>query len=815
MTDQVKDNELTEAVNNTSMDQEDTIPTDQQTPVVSQGASTTEITSDASIKPVLSYSEPASPHDSTSIVKDQEGNLVGESKQNPILQEYWNACQTGDYPTVKRLISSHAVDITADFDPAPSERITGLHWAAINNRLDIVKYLVSQGADPNFQSGAMRATPLHWAARYGYVHVVDYLIRVGGADVTLCDDQGFNLLHLAVNSSNIMLVAYVLFFCCVDTNATHAQLDINAVDPKGRSALLWAAYQGDSLTVKMLLRFGADLRLLDEGGFTALHWGCVKGQMHVLKMLIQAGGDVFQKTGDGKDCFMICDELKTRYALNQALATCGYTEQGYVIPKFFKKPEHAKLLTFLVPIWFIGATLYTFDVFRLLPAMVLTILHGVVVNRLLYKFVLPSYIPRRIDDENKGRIFNSHRETLSRSPLLAGIFFGSLIWLTVLTLKNSELTLKNFLSPLSQIFINVVPPTYVLFSRLVFSDPGVIPEATLGQDLETIRTTILQLLEIGKFDTENFCIETWIRKPKRSKFSTFSNGVIMRFDHYCPWVYNDIGLRNHKIFLIFIFLIELGIFTFTAITLQRFDQLEELYEGNTNRHGVAELTCSWTFGNDELCYGWVYDRSTFVFLVWSLFQSVWVGFLIAVQLFQIIVGVTNYEFNTYSRENRRRKNFLAGGSMRNENFNTAPEELRNVHGDETDLDGTELPNEDATRLDVPQNDRRNFFKFLFKLTGISQLVAILKETIGCSDTRSNSGSRGILKNLGSIPTNYGWKQNIIDFWMSSDVKAPFYSRFLGSPTSSKALLNGSEVDYSKLYELPTRDIPQSGTVEMV
>lgn len=129
---------------------------------------------------------------------------------------------------------------------------------------------------------------------------MDFLLK-HGADPTMTDDQGFNLLHLSVNSSNIMLVLYVLF-----SVVSKGLLDVDCQDPKGRTSLLWAAYQGDSLTVAVLLKFGANIKIADTGrGFTPLHWGTVKGQPHVLKYLIQDGADFFQKTDAGKDCFAI------------------------------------------------------------------------------------------------------------------------------------------------------------------------------------------------------------------------------------------------------------------------------------------------------------------------------------------------------------------------------------------------------------------------------------------------------------------------------------------------------------------------------
>jgi palmitoyltransferase ZDHHC13/17 len=39
---------------------------------------------------------------------------------------------------------------------------------------------------------------------------------------------------------------------------------------------MWAAYQGDAISVDIILKHGADPMLQDEKGMTALHWGVVK-----------------------------------------------------------------------------------------------------------------------------------------------------------------------------------------------------------------------------------------------------------------------------------------------------------------------------------------------------------------------------------------------------------------------------------------------------------------------------------------------------------------------------------------------------------
>lgn len=685
--------------------------------------------------------------------EDGSGIDIPKKEVDQLLAQYHQACQSGDVVTVKKLIKSHSIDIYEDYDP--EEKITGLHWAAINNRLSVVKYLIAQGADVNFQAENLHATPLHWAARYGYVYIVDYLILFG-ADVNIADDQGFNLLHLAVNSSNIILVAYVLFFV-----VSKGLIDINCEDPKGRTALLWASYQGDSLTVALLLKFGANIRIQDQGGFTALHWGVVKGQTHVISYLIREGGDFLQKTKDGKDCFTIANELNTIHPLTSALEACGFNKDGFPVTKIFSNTLHAKFTISIIPLILIGFAFNLFINLNFYIWFMVLIAVGLLLNKLLNKYVLPSFISHH--DINDPLIDYS----LSRSPLMSGIFFGSLFWISIvwgiMILPNIYDT-ETYYSNFSMLLILVC--IYYIFVKLVNSDPGVKPANR--DDHELIRTIIKDLMDIGKFDTENFCIETWVRKPLRSKYSKFSNGIVSRFDHFCPWVYNDIGLKNHKLFMFFILLVEIGIINFTYLVIEYFDVLEDKFEDDIN--------CG-ILGNDELCYGYKYDKFTFISMIWSVIQAVWIVFLLFIQFLQICKGVSNFEFNKYMKENRERHDMVHRSSYGN--FNTTPEEMK-----------------DEEEIDTTRNELNDLHK---GKSLIGSCCHAILEIIGID---IDTNWKQYTHNRISIPTDYGIRQNFADFWLTSDVNAPTWQRFLFSTRDSRALLNGTEVDYFTLYDLP-------------
>src|SRR5271156_3227361 len=189
---------------------------------------------------------------------------------------HWAAMQ-GALDVLEYLLAQGA---SADAnDPSPESGLVAypLHWAAINGRLMFCKVLLDHGAQVDSKGGELDATPMMWAAKYipfypssachvlmrrnGHVYIVHLLLQYGG-DPLLTDAQGFNTIHLATHSSNIMLILYLLHQPLITPDLT---------DPQDHTPIMWAAYQGDALSVDVLLRWGADVKKRDQAGLTALH----------------------------------------------------------------------------------------------------------------------------------------------------------------------------------------------------------------------------------------------------------------------------------------------------------------------------------------------------------------------------------------------------------------------------------------------------------------------------------------------------------------------------------------------------------------
>ncbi|KAJ3227162.1 Palmitoyltransferase zdhhc13 [Clydaea vesicula] len=186
-------------------------------------------------------------------------------------------------------------------DLLDNEACSSLHWAAINNRIEVALYLISVKATVDIRGGQLSATPLHWAARAGHIHMVTILLK-NGADPTLFDGQGYNALHLAAHAGHHLLMLYL--------NAIG--MDWNTPDSASRTCLHWVAYQGNSLdSLKSLLKHNVGLDFLDNSGYTALHWSVIANHLDFSYELVKAGCNIDVKDGQGKTALDWAKERNT------------------------------------------------------------------------------------------------------------------------------------------------------------------------------------------------------------------------------------------------------------------------------------------------------------------------------------------------------------------------------------------------------------------------------------------------------------------------------------------------------------------------
>ena len=97
------------------------------------------------------------------------------------------ACRAGDFEEVK--------ETKAYIKEKDDHGNTGLHFASANGYLEIVQYLIQNGAELNLVNDTEN-TCLHWAALNGHLNIVTLLLE-NGADPQLKNSSGRSAATLA------------------------------------------------------------------------------------------------------------------------------------------------------------------------------------------------------------------------------------------------------------------------------------------------------------------------------------------------------------------------------------------------------------------------------------------------------------------------------------------------------------------------------------------------------------------------------------------------------------------------------------------
>uniref|UniRef100_A0A671YAU7 Ankyrin 2 n=1 Tax=Sparus aurata TaxID=8175 RepID=A0A671YAU7_SPAAU len=126
------------------------------------------------------------------------------------------------------------------------------------------------------------------AARAGNIDkVLEYL--KGGVDISTCNQNGLNALHLAAKEGHVDLVQELL-----DRGAA-----VDSATKKGNTALHISSLAGQAEVVKLLVKRGADINAQSQNGFTPLYMAAQENHLDVVRYLLENGGNQSTATEDG------------------------------------------------------------------------------------------------------------------------------------------------------------------------------------------------------------------------------------------------------------------------------------------------------------------------------------------------------------------------------------------------------------------------------------------------------------------------------------------------------------------------------------
>jgi ankyrin repeat protein len=196
-------------------------------------------------------------------------------------QEIIEAAKTGDLAKVKKLIEKDPSLIRIKDETGR----TTLHWAARGVHVEVLSYLVSQGADVN-STDINGVTSLHSVCSRGHVEAARILIE-NGADPAAAMSDMSTPLHLAVVNGSVDLAELLI------QNGAPLQTK----DYKEDSPLHAAAHAEKWDVVDIIINHVSAqnsnvLNSADFDGDTILHLACRAGRIEAVKAIVSKGADI-------------------------------------------------------------------------------------------------------------------------------------------------------------------------------------------------------------------------------------------------------------------------------------------------------------------------------------------------------------------------------------------------------------------------------------------------------------------------------------------------------------------------------------------
>ena len=178
------------------------------------------------------------------------------------------------------------------FYEEPSQGPDALWFDAVKRgNLEDIKKMLAAGQDIEAKDTAsLGQTALGWAAFIGYMDIVEYLVEQG-ADIRATDKADvYNTLKSAVLGNNVEVVKYLY-------NLLKDESDWDALESDGETLFMVAAVDGRLETVKFILQFNPNLNVVaPQFNVSPLSGACDRGFKEVAQLLINSGA-INHKTG--------------------------------------------------------------------------------------------------------------------------------------------------------------------------------------------------------------------------------------------------------------------------------------------------------------------------------------------------------------------------------------------------------------------------------------------------------------------------------------------------------------------------------------
>lgn len=413
----------------------------------------------------------------------------------------WKAAAYGDFDALKRL----ADDSPGVLHTPDESGYYCLQWAALNNRVAVIAYLLDQGCDVN-AADTTGQTALHWSAVRGSIPALETLLRAN-ADLDTADSRGYSICHVAAQYGQTAVLYHLAMKWGANTDGC---------DADSRTPLHWAAYKGFADTVRLLLVMGSRPLLADREGCTPLHWAAIRGNSEACTVLLQGGAEEALETPDA-----------TGATPSQLAIEKGHRILGVNLAEYRFRREKFRRRKGLMGV--------------LMKLHLSPIIWGIVLGMLSMLAAAVVHNPNLPPPSSAEAA--AMWATISLAALGLGLLYAT-------STADPGFLPRNTASG--------VAATRRAGSSLTGKLPGADHdlEATSGSDI-LLEPNSLNSPALWAGSWNQLCVSCKIVRPLRAKHCSVTDRCVECFDHYCPWVGNAIGKGNRHLFLAFLWL-ELG-----------------------------------------------------------------------------------------------------------------------------------------------------------------------------------------------------------------------------------------------------------------
>ena len=198
--------------------------------------------------------------------------------RNETLQTFllMNACRHDrSLNYIKNLIQNGANVQERDIDG-----LTLLHIAARYSSQKLVEFLLKLNRISVNATDYNNRTPIMLACYDGGRLNNVKILEKNGANVLARDNVGLTLLHIAARYSKQNVVEFLVNL---------KKIPVNEIDKNSRTPLMHACAEESHLdNIKMLLKYGADIKALDNFGSTLLHFASYNSKREVLEFFLNS-----------------------------------------------------------------------------------------------------------------------------------------------------------------------------------------------------------------------------------------------------------------------------------------------------------------------------------------------------------------------------------------------------------------------------------------------------------------------------------------------------------------------------------------------